>query len=74
MGTIATLGQDSPEIPITTITQNADRLQFEIRAIGGAYSGRLDPAKGELSGVWTQAGSNAPLVFRKAGAPTVPRP
>ena len=66
-GTVTTLGQDSPEIPITTITQTADRLQFEIRAIGGSYSGKLDPAKGEIAGVWTQAGGNTPLVFRKTG-------
>jgi hypothetical protein len=68
-GSLTTVGQDSPEIPITTVTQNADRLQFEIRAVGGAYSGKLDPAKNEISGVWTQAGSNTPLVFRKAGEP-----
>jgi hypothetical protein len=66
-GSLTTVGQDSAEIPITTVTQNGDRLQFEIRAIGGAYSGKLDAAKGEISGIWTQAGSNTPLVFRKSG-------
>lgn len=64
-GSITTVGEDGPEIPITTVTQNGDRLQLEIRAIGGAYSGKLDPAKGEISGIWTQAGSNTPLVFRR---------
>ncbi len=67
-GSLTTLGQNSPEIPLTAITQNGDRLQFEIRAIGGAYSGKLDPVKAEIAGIWTQAGANTPLVFRKAGA------
>lgn len=62
-GTLMSVGNGSPQIPITTVTQKENRLEFEVRAIGGSYSGVLAGARGEISGNWTQAGVTTPLVF-----------
>jgi hypothetical protein len=64
-GTLASVGAASPQIPITTITQRENRLEFEVRAIGGSYSGTLGGG-GAISGNWTQAGATTPLAFERA--------
>lgn len=64
-GSLATAEAASPDIPITTITQKENHLDFEVRAIGGSYSGTLNQA-GQISGAWTQAGSTVALVFQRA--------
>ena len=64
-GTVASVGAPSPEIPITTVTQKESQLEFEIRAIGGSYSGRLGD-NGEIAGNWTQGGTTTPLTFQRA--------
>jgi hypothetical protein len=64
-GTLKSMGNASPQIPITTITQKENRLEFEIRAIGGSYSGALGEGGSEISGNWTQAGAATPLVFQR---------
>jgi hypothetical protein len=64
-GTVASVGAASPEIPITTITQKENQLDFEIRAIGGSYAGRLGD-NGEITGNWTQGGATTPLTFQRA--------
>lgn len=63
-GTLASVGAASPQIPITTITQKENRLEFEVRAIGGSYAGTL--GDGAISGNWTQAGATTPLAFERA--------
>jgi hypothetical protein len=63
VGTLMSVGAGSPQIPITTVTQKENRLEFEVRAIGGSYSGVLAGNRGEISGNWTQAGATTPLVF-----------
>jgi len=65
-GSLATAGAASPDIPITTVTQKENRLDFEVRAIGGSYSGTLDQSRGQISGNWTQGGATVPLVFQRA--------
>ncbi len=64
-GSLATADGASPDIPITTIAQKENRLDFEIRAIGGSYSGTLNQSRGEISGNWTQGGSTVALVFQR---------
>jgi hypothetical protein len=64
-GTLASVGAASPQIPITTITQTGNRLDFDVRAIGGTYSGTLGQ-NGTISGDWTQAGTTTPLAFERA--------
>lgn len=72
-GTLASVGlTTSPRIPITTITQKDNRLELEVRAVGGSYSGALEPSGDAISGTWTQAGVSTPLVFHRLGA--IPQP
>jgi hypothetical protein len=65
-GSLSTAGGTSPDIPITTITQKENRLDFEVRAISGSYSGTLNQGRGEISGNWTQGGATVALVFQRA--------
>ena len=69
-GSLTSAGDGSPKIPITTVTQKENRLEFEIRAIGGSYSGVLGENLAEISGNWTQGGATVPLVFQRAGGQT----
>jgi hypothetical protein len=56
------------ELPITAIVQKASAVTFEVRAIGGAYSGALNPDGTELIGAFTQGSQAAPITFRRASA------
>ena len=67
-GTLMSVGNASPQIPITTITQKENRLEFEVRAIGGSYSGVLGESRAEILGGWTQAGTTTQLTFRRTGS------
>lgn len=67
-GTLTSVDQGAVEIPIGTIAQSGNNLEFEIKAIGGKYSGTMNEAKDQISGNWSQAGHTAPLVYKKAAA------
>jgi hypothetical protein len=62
-GTLVSLDQNAVEIPLGTITQAGDKLDFEIKMIAGKYSGTINAAKNEIAGEWSQAGRTAPLVY-----------
>lgn len=53
------------KIPIGTITQDGNKLKFEIRSVGGSYAGALNETKTEITGEWTQLGQSAPLNLKK---------
>ncbi len=65
-GALITVGEQSPDLPLTTVTQNGNRLAFEIRAVSGKYSGTLDSSGKQISGEWTQGPKPLPLVFKRA--------
>ena len=65
-GTLTSVDQASPDIPLTTINQKEDRLEFEIRPIGGSYSGKISANHSEIAGSWTQAGNTLALSFKRA--------
>jgi len=56
------------ELPISAIVQKASTVTFEIKAIGGSYSGTLNPDGTELTGAFTQGTQSAPMTFRRASA------
>jgi uncharacterized protein len=56
------------ELPITAIVQKASTVTFEVRAIGGSYSGALNSDGTELIGAFTQGSQSAPMTFRRASA------
>jgi hypothetical protein len=56
------------ELPISAIVQKGSTVTFEVRAIGGAYSGALNSDATELIGAFTQGSQAAPVTFRRASA------
>jgi hypothetical protein len=54
------------ELPISAIVQKASSVTFEVRAIGGAYSGTLNSDATELIGAFSQGSQTAPMTFRRA--------
>ncbi len=63
-GVLVSVDQDGVELQITTITQKDSNLRFEIKAVGGVYSGDLNK-EGMLMGQWTQGGGSLPLTFKR---------
>src|SRR5258705_7769916 len=53
------------ELPITAIVQKASAVTFEVKAIGGSYSGTLNSEGTELAGAFSQGGLVAPMTFRR---------
>ena len=60
-GTLVSVDQGGVEIPITTVTQTASRLELALPTIGGSFSGDLK--EGRLTGDWKQGAGALPLVF-----------
>jgi len=54
------------EIPIATITHKGSSVTLDIKAVGGSYSGALNPEGTELIGTLTQGPATLPLTFRLA--------
>lgn len=62
-GTVVSVDQGGVEIPITTVTQTASRLELALPTIGASYSGELK--EGRLTGDWKQGAGTLPLVFTR---------
>lgn len=63
VGTFLSPDQANAEIPITTVTQKDRHLELQIRSIGAAYKGALNPAGTEINGEWSQNDATLPLAF-----------
>jgi murein DD-endopeptidase MepM/ murein hydrolase activator NlpD len=51
-------------LPADGFTVKEDAVRFEIKAVGGVYEGKLNAARTEIAGTWTQTGVPAqPLNF-----------
>ena len=51
-------------LPTDAFTLKEDAVRFEIKAVGGVYEGKLNAARTEIAGTWTQTGVPAqPLKF-----------
>jgi len=56
-------------LPMDSITLKTDQVRFEVKAVGGLYEGKLNPARTEIAGTWTQSGAPAqPLNFARVTA------
>lgn len=64
-GTIVNV-EDGLEIPVSNIKQKASILTFD--AVGGSYSGILDPEGVQLAGTYRQGPLALPLIFQRAAA------
>lgn len=60
--------EESLEIPIAVITQQADTVTLEVTAVGGSYSGRVDADGTALVGTFRQGPASLPLTFHRKTA------
>jgi pimeloyl-ACP methyl ester carboxylesterase len=73
-GTLDSVDQGARDMPIDTIRFANEALEFEMRAIGGRFAGKLG-AGGEIAGTWSQGGGSLPLTLRRdANLPVLARP
>ena len=69
----------STTIPIDAITVTGDTVVVSVKAVGASFTGKLNAAKSEIAGTFTQ-GTALPLTFTRStttaapGPTTVPRP
>jgi uncharacterized protein len=66
--TVATL--DSPDealsgLRLTSVVIDASRLAFELKVTDAKFEGKMNAAKTEATGTWTQRGASLPLTFVK---------
>ena len=67
--TLVSVDQGGTPIQVSSTTINGPTVKFEIKIIQGSYEGKLNDAKNEITGTWTQGPNSLPLTFRKAGTP-----
>ena len=63
-GRLVNLDEGGLEVPLT-ITQKDSGVALDLAAVGGSYTGTLDPKGTELAGTYTQGQLKAPLIFRR---------
>jgi pimeloyl-ACP methyl ester carboxylesterase len=68
-GTLTSVDQGTPPIPLTTLTSTGDDLSFTIAQISGAFSGKWDEGQKAWVGQWTQAGRSFPLTLASGRLP-----
>lgn len=64
-GTVFNPG-DGLEVPITSIRQEASTITLDLRAVGGSYSGKVNPEVTEIVGTFIQGTAVLPLTFRRS--------
>ena len=60
------LDQGVSGLPAAKVTEKAGELHLEIPVASGAYDGKLNAARNELSGTWTQNGEQHALNFKRS--------
>jgi pimeloyl-ACP methyl ester carboxylesterase len=73
-GTLDSLDQSAPGIPLSKVTQSGRSLAIEVKAVHAAYEGRLSEDGSEISGTFHQSGQDLPLTFRRGPTPELQRP
>jgi murein DD-endopeptidase len=71
-GSLESLDQGST-IPIDSLTLSGDTVQVSLKAVGGSFTGKLNAARTEITGTFTQ-GTPLPLTFTRSTAATPPAP
>jgi pimeloyl-ACP methyl ester carboxylesterase len=74
-GAIDSLDQGARDIPIDSVEFATNRVQLELKRIGGGFDGSLSADGSEIAGEWKQGGQSLPLVFKRIEkAPELRRP
>lgn len=73
-GKLDSLDQGANDLPIDTLSFDAGRLRFEMKALAASFEGTMNKDGTEISGQFQQGGS-LPLVFKRTDkVPTLSRP
>jgi len=64
-GSLVNLDQGTVDIPVSTITQTAANVTFDVKVVNGSFSGAVNAAGTELTGTWSQGTFSAALNFRR---------
>ena len=59
--------QNANNLEVDSIRLQGNVLRFEMKKLYITYEGTLNTAGSEITGTFTQAGTSAPLIFRKQG-------
>ncbi|MFO7447966.1 MAG: alpha/beta fold hydrolase [Ignavibacteriaceae bacterium] len=57
--------QNSNDMPASNVYYGEDSVFFEIKVVGGFYTGRYNEDKTKIIGTWTQGAFKAPLILEK---------
>jgi len=68
-GMMINVDQGNREVPLTSIHQKDQTLEFEIRPAVVHYRGTIKAPGGPISGDWTQMSRSAPLTFERGPFP-----
>src|SRR5258707_1138926 len=63
--TLDSLDQGAKNLPVSMIRQNGRTVEFELKAIGGAFEGTLTADGAALVGEWKQGGAILPLELNR---------
>lgn len=64
-GTMDSLDQGANGIPLSAITLTEGKIRFEVRGVGGVYTGTIAEGAVVISGQWQQGGNSLPLDLQK---------
>lgn len=64
--TFDSIDQGASDLPVDSITQEKDKVHFEINQYGVIYDGTLNEQATEISGDFKQGGGTYPLVFKRS--------
>ena len=73
--TMDSVDQRASDIPVSKLDYDSPTLNFQMSAVKGSFTGKLNPAATEISGTWKQPyyGLVAPLVLKRTPTPsTIP--
>ncbi len=64
-GTLVSVDQGGVRLPISSVKISGNELTFAVKSVNGSYNGRLNEAKDQISGDWTQAGNSLALNLKR---------
>jgi murein DD-endopeptidase MepM/ murein hydrolase activator NlpD len=68
-GSLVSLDQGGATLAISSGTFAEGAVRFEVARVGGVYEGKLERARGALTGTWTQNKVAQPLIFERGPFP-----